>query len=1179
MARTIYALLVGINRYPASMTSLYGCIHDAEEFAKYLGDRVAADEGCCLELLTLTDEKATRQAIIDGFGKHLVRAGPDDVALFYFSGHGSQQATAEAFWGVEPDRMDETLVCADSRINGHHDLADKELSKLIAAVALRCPHVVVVLDCCHSGGGTRDRQEVGIRRAPTDPRPRPLDSYLVTPAEVPASTRGSGNESANWVDLPPGRHIVISACHSDEKAKEMTLGGRIRGVLSYHLVEALKRSGGALTYRDLGKRVVALVRNQVAEQWPLVEANVLQDLDQPFLGRAFGGRKADFTASYDKDVGWVIDGGAIHGIPAAEGEQQARLALFEVGPGPARPKDLKAAVGFADVMAVEPHRSLIRIAMTSGAPDPQLTYRAVVVDLPLPRAGVLIEGDEPGADLVRRSLEASGPGRRPSLLVRPVEDIGQARLRVRAEGDRFLISRAADVQPLVGEVVGCDEAAAQSVVDRLEHISRWDTVKRLENPPSRLQGAAGMEIYRAVGGPRSRTPGSEVYELCPDGSGVRLAYEKRLGKWRPPRIKVKLINTSGERLYFALLLLSPRFKIDAGVIPGAGAWVEPGADKFLWANGGQPIGFEVPEELLERGLTEVQDLIKLIVSTNEWDATLLAQEELDLPPPRSEGRAGVPRTTLGRLARRVQRRDARYGPDLDDEYADWTTSEVTITTVRPLDAVVVPKAGDPVMLEAGVRIEPHPGLTAKARLTTLPQAARDLEECLLPALLRDDPGIIQPFEFTASRGGEPGLSVLELLDVEGWEAVIPDRPLVLTLDAAAGRGGAPDQGDHLLPVGYDGEFFLPLGYARRVGEQLRIELEYLPQPVVGARSLLGSIRILFRKVVGQRLGLAYPYPLLAVAEPDGDGGVSPRTDPEEVRHAVEGARRILLYIHGIIGDTRGMTASAWRRATSDGAAVPALADHYDLILTFDYENLNTSIEENARELKLKLEAAGLGAGHGKTLHVAAHSMGGLVARWMIEREGGDTLVQRLVLLGTPNAGSPWPTVQDFAFGTLALGLNLLVATPWTPTVVDALMGGLDEARITLEQMTPGSPILKDLARGPGPGIPYVILAGDTALIPAALRPSDGGGPSILERLLGRIRWRKAFHALAAPAFFGHRNDIAVSVESIKSVPAGRDHQPTLRDVACDHLNYFQTRDGLWALAEALGVAPTSGCPN
>jgi hypothetical protein len=52
-------------------------------------------------------------------------------------------------------------------------------------------------------------------------------------------------------------------------------------------------------------------------------------------------------------------------------------------------------------------------------------------------------------------------------------------------------------------------------------------------------------------------------------------------------------------------------------------------------------------------------------------------------------------------------------------------------------------------------------------------------------------------------------------------------------------------------------------------------------------------------------------------------------------------------------------------------------------------------------------------------------MGGLVSRWFIEREGGDRVVRRLVMLGTPNGGSPWPAVADWATTALAVGLNEL----------------------------------------------------------------------------------------------------------------------------------------------------------
>ena len=116
-----------------------------------------------------------------------------------------------------------------------------------------------------------------------------------------------------------------------------------------------------------------------------------------------------------------------------------------------------------------------------------------------------------------------------------------------------------------------------------------------------------------------------------------------------------------------------------------------------------------------------------------------------------------------------------------------------------------------------------------------------------------------------------------------------------------------------------------------------------------------------------------------------DGTVSYERDHDVIRAAVAGASRILMYIHGIIGDTRGMVSSARPGHLALGAFVEPVGDRYQLLLAFDYENINTPIDETARDLKGRLAAVGLGERHGKALDVVAHSMGGLVARWMIER--------------------------------------------------------------------------------------------------------------------------------------------------------------------------------------------------
>ena len=102
-----------------------------------------------------------------------------------------------------------------------------------------------------------------------------------------------------------------------------------------------------------------------------------------------------------------------------------------------------------------------------------------------------------------------------------------------------------------------------------------------------------------------------------------------------------------------------------------------------------------------------------------------------------------------------------------------------------------------------------------------------------------------PFELVAIRGDAPGLSVLELEGIQDPGTVTPESPFRLEV----GRPLGDDE--HVLPVAFDGEFFLPLGHSERHGGTTRIILERLPDATAadsrperaGTRSVQGSVRI------------------------------------------------------------------------------------------------------------------------------------------------------------------------------------------------------------------------------------------------------------------------------------------------------------------------------------------------
>lgn len=281
-SRKLYALLVGIDKYPNPNHCLQGCVNDITAIEEYLNERFDKEE-YQLHLQTLKDEQATREAIINGFRNHLCQAGRDDVVLFYYSGHGSQESAPKEFWQIEPDGLDETLVCYDSRTENGWDLADKELAKLITEVGEKDPHITLILDCCHSGSGSRDQMEKAKeRRLDTDKRSRPLDSFIfkLEDLEKLSGTRDPEKHSTGW-KIPTGRHVLLAACRDYETAKEYP--GKFRGYFSYFLMDTLAKANGKLTYRDLFARTNAIVRSERPDQSPQLEVNHIEDGNKFFL--------------------------------------------------------------------------------------------------------------------------------------------------------------------------------------------------------------------------------------------------------------------------------------------------------------------------------------------------------------------------------------------------------------------------------------------------------------------------------------------------------------------------------------------------------------------------------------------------------------------------------------------------------------------------------------------------------------------------------------------------------------------------------------------------------------------------------------------------------------------------------------------------------------------------------
>jgi hypothetical protein len=313
---TLYALLVGINDY-RDVPKLAGCLNDVDHVHAHL--RATCDQSA-LAVEVLKDDDATRDNIVRQFRAHLGKARDGDVALFQFCGHGARWASAKEFREFYPDGKDEGLVCVDSRRPGGFDLADKELAVLIGEVARHRPHVAVLLDCCHSGSGTRSADAFGgLRPRLTHevPTERPLDSYLdgyyttLLRKQAPLS-------------IPAASHLLLAACERTQLAQESPQDKS--GVFTSTLLEVLEASGGTLSYADLFVRCRAAVRRRALDQNPQFEAFGDFNAHSGFLGRSVTAIGRRYSAYFERG-GWKVECGAVHGVPS-DPEKVVTLALY-----------------------------------------------------------------------------------------------------------------------------------------------------------------------------------------------------------------------------------------------------------------------------------------------------------------------------------------------------------------------------------------------------------------------------------------------------------------------------------------------------------------------------------------------------------------------------------------------------------------------------------------------------------------------------------------------------------------------------------------------------------------------------------------------------------------------------------------------------------------------------------
>jgi hypothetical protein len=234
-------------------------------------------------MTVLVDGQGTKAGIVTAFQALIQKASKGDIVIVHFSSHGQQ------IWddnGDELDGYDEAIVPYDAGVyfetgvyEGERHLRDDELGALVDALREKVGpegNVLLILDSCHSGTGTRGlRQYRGteIKFQPEGYKPTVREGRDAGFLEDQAK-RGEGTEKAPMV--------LLSGASQDEVNYEYYdyYSGFNYGSLSYAFSKYFSSATNSTTYRTLFDKIQVEMSNIASNQTPQIEG----DIDRGILG-------------------------------------------------------------------------------------------------------------------------------------------------------------------------------------------------------------------------------------------------------------------------------------------------------------------------------------------------------------------------------------------------------------------------------------------------------------------------------------------------------------------------------------------------------------------------------------------------------------------------------------------------------------------------------------------------------------------------------------------------------------------------------------------------------------------------------------------------------------------------------------------------------------------------------
>lgn len=607
MKRNIYALIVGIDDYPSC--PLNGCVADTQKVINYLKSDLVTRQ-YDVKYIVLNNSDAERLSIITAFQNHLTQAGENDIALFYFSGHGAEEIADKSIWHEDGNRKLQGLVCHDS-LDTLLLLVDKELRVLINGVSKNNAHVLTIFDCCHSGGNTRGfvegaettKRQFAHQRMGQEFPQRKWKQFFFN-KKIDLNTLKS--EPLNEV-IPQGNQVQLAACQSNQSAYETNIKDWGKGgIFTYTLLQILNRSKGMVTYYDLKSRILHFIKNQYNQTPTIyVKGDKRGEIYKNFLGGEQSSTPLYGNLVYNKiKQAWILDMGAIHGI-----SKQAETVNVIVNEIPILAKIIK-------VNATDAVLELDDVTIF----DVKEAYKAYVHPFKSAPIGVFIN-DSSIEQLAKNELVDLIEKNGSNINLTEQEYLADYAVYLE-EKDYFITLPGDQFRPLVMPVDEDDTNAILKIFNQLYHISQWEFARQLHNSDTFSQINADVlqvDITKLEGG------GGEVI-IDNDQIDMRLSSVGEEGK-----ISIRLTNTSNRKLYVAVLYLGINFEVFPDFLEAGVQLLEPKGFVDLKIEGDVEIPYYLDDCKRLFNWKKSKAYFKIIINTQNFDVNNLVLDALEDP--------------------------------------------------------------------------------------------------------------------------------------------------------------------------------------------------------------------------------------------------------------------------------------------------------------------------------------------------------------------------------------------------------------------------------------------------------------------------------------------------------------------------------------------------------------------